>query len=264
MRRLILAACLISTALPAYAGGNVLLPSASSGGSNSSGSGGGVSNATLGLGGTTVSTPAPMPEMPAPPAQTSAPAQTPIPQTAAKMPTAADIITPLDPNGAKNLPAGAIPTYIIHQQDMSQALTQANAGLPYALTIALSNRSVFGAKDVQEISTKLGLSRDQIASACAMSVQGIVQTSKGSYIFDSGTSSQANIHYDGTISSYLMSARASCAVASKLPPGSGFLTEVGGRYIIPLQPIDCVSPNRQSPGLIVTYDGSGKSQCSYQ
>jgi len=278
MRRLILATYLISTAFPicsAYAAGNVLLPSSNASGSSDSG----VSAAAMGLSAPTAAPAAPQTSAAPPPAAApaSTPASTPVPapaqtyqtpaplQASVKVPTMDDILSPADPATAKNLPPGTLPTRILHQPDNSQILSQMNGNLPYGITISYSGQSVFGAKDVQEISSKLGLGREQIASGCSLALSGIVQTSKGSYVIDSGLRGQASVKYDGTIQSYLLAPRAMCAPDGKLPPGSGFITEIGGRYVVPLpNSIDCPVPNRQSTGLVVTYDGSGKSGCVYQ
>ena len=136
------------------------------------------------------------------------------------------------------------------------------ANLPFGITLSISGKSIFGAKDVQAITEKLGLTREQIPSSCILTVRGIMRTDKSAYILDGGAAPQATVRYDGVIESYLMAAAALCT-AGKLPPGSGFITETNGRYIVNLQPITCPAPKRQAQQLSIDYDGSDKAGCNY-
>lgn len=144
-------------------------------------------------------------------------------------------------------------------------LAQAGKDLPYSLAVIIGEKSIFGDQDLKTISNKLGLKRDQVSSACTLSPRGIVQTDKGAYILAGDGSPHSSTRYDGTIKNYIMSAQASCAASiGSLPPGSGFITQIGDQYIVPLQQIHCPVPNRQVTSLTVTYDGSNKSQCAYE
>ncbi len=248
------------TANAAQATGNVLLPS----------SGNDTSSApNLGI------APPPAPSTPqtvtSPPAAatTQAPAYTPTPaimaapQTSESAVNLNEILSPIDDQSAKNLPAGASPTRILHQTDNASALSQATANLPYALNISINGRSVFGSDDVAQISDKLGLSRDQIGAACYLSVSGLIQTDRGGGIVDGGLSPQITVRYDGIIQGSMLAAEALCT-ANKLPPGSGFINQLGNRYVITLQPISCAAPTRQVTQMVITYDGTEKSSCAYQ
>jgi len=154
-------------------------------------------------------------------------------------------------------------TVIIHAPDMSAALAQAGQNLPYGLAISLTGQSIFGANDIKAISTKLGLGASQIAGACVLTVRGIMRTSKNPVLIDGGNAPQIQVRYDGTIQGYMISALALCSVAT-LPPGSGMITETGGRYQVPLQAITCAPPTRQVSQLLITYTGDNKSSCAYQ
>ncbi|MGB9151551.1 MAG: hypothetical protein WCD70_00495 [Alphaproteobacteria bacterium] len=206
------------------------------------------------------SPPPPMPETSA----MSAPQAAPPPQmTLAPLPKISDIMSStISDQAAAQLPPGKIRTTIIHQPDLSTVMADAGKNLPYSLTVSIGGGSVYSAKDIQKIRSKLGLSTDDIASACIMTVRGIVRTDQGSYLLSGNVSPQAVVHYGGMIKSYIMSAHALCA-ANNLPSGGGFLTETNGRFSIPLQPIHCAPPNQQVTSLTVTYNGGNTSQCSY-
>ncbi len=256
-----------------HATGNVLLPSASPNSDS-----GALSLPSLGL---SVPTPPPvdsslLPPEPPPPPKPAPKAQAPVAPTPTAMPPSQgsaagapptnvqDTIAPFTEDEVKRLPPGTIPTRVLHQPDMSATMAQAGRNLPYSLTIGFSDKSFFGAKDVETINKKLGLSRDQVSSSCYLSVGGLLQTDKGSQMIAPGLSPQATVRYDGRIKNYLITSQALCLAGNNLPSGSGFLTEIGNRFVIPLQPITCSAPNSQVTGLTITYNGSGTSQCTYQ
>jgi hypothetical protein len=174
-----------------------------------------------------------------------------------------DILSPVDKASAAHLPPGAIPTQIIHQPDTSSYLTDNPGNKPYKMTLSISNRSIFGAGDVAAITKKLGLTQSQITSNCVLSLRGLMMTDKDSILIDGGTTPQAIAYYDGAIHHYVITAAALCT-ADHLPPGIGLVTEEGDRFFVPLQAINCPPPTRQSAQLIITYNGSGSSQCVYQ
>jgi hypothetical protein len=136
---------------------------------------------------------------------------------------------------------------------MSGVLSEVNAKLPYSLTLSISGKSIFGAKDVLAITQKLGLTREQIPSSCVLTVRGLLHTDKGAYMIDGAPSSQVPVRYSGTIQDYVMNAAALCT-ASQLPPDSGYLNETNGRFIVSLQPITCPPPQRQATQLAIDYD----------
>ena len=176
-----------------------------------------------------------------------------------------DIVSsPVSAQERAKLPPGEIPTTIIHQPVATDASDQSGAALPHKLTVTISKRSIFGATDVQKIGAKLGLRRRDIFSSCILAAQGVMQTDKGTYLLVGQASPQAEVNYDGMIRNYMMTGVALCAAKAPLPPGSGFLTEIGDRFSIPLQAIHCPPPDRQVTGLTITYDGSDTSQCDYQ
>lgn len=265
---LLLAATLAPQAL--YAAGNVLLPSASS---SSDGSTASLPN--LGLSASTPSTdtaaPTDLPAMtvtkPAlPPAtvkSTVAPTQTPSTAPAEQPTIEIPPIAPITDSDVRGLPPGTVPTRVIHQPDASAMPAASNAGAPNSLTIGFSPRSYFGARDAAEIGNKLGISRDQISASCYLSVGGVVQTDKGSSVIAAGLSPQVTVHYAGTIKSYMIGAQAMCVAGNNLPPGSGFIVEIGNRFVVPLQQINCAAPNRQSSTLTLTYNGNNGTQCVY-
>ena len=174
-----------------------------------------------------------------------------------------DLISPVNPETAKHLPPGAIPTQVIHSPSLAPLMAQAGQNLPYNLTISFSGKSFFGEKDAQAISQKLGLSRKEIPVSCNLTLSGIVHTDKGNSIIVSDALPPVSIRYDGIIKSYVLVANAMCTAAT-LPPGSGYIRQYGDRYDVALQQISCTPPNRQVTSLLITYDGSGTSQCDYQ
>jgi hypothetical protein len=196
-------------------------------------------------------------------AKSTATRSTPAPDEAVPAMPTVTLTMPNNAKAAKHLPPGSLPTMVIHQSDSSDMLAQAQKDLPYTLTISMSDKSIFGAKDAQEIQNKLGISSNKDASSCILTVRGIMRTDKGVYPLSGKATSQVNVNYDGIIKSYLMSGRALCTVSGELPAGSGLLTEIGDRYSIPLQSITCPAPKRQVTTLTITYDGSGTSQCVY-
>ena len=172
--------------------------------------------------------------------------------------------SPVTDAEAANLPLGSVRTTIVRGMDMAPLLAQVGKGLPYALTMSIGPKSVFGSKDVQTIQDKLGMSRDEIGQSCILTLSGMLQTDKGSYMIASGATPQVTVRYDGMIKDYMMLGMAKCAYSGKLPPGSGFLTLIDGRFNIGLSLVKCDPPNRQVSELVVTYDGTPKSRCQYQ
>jgi|GEM_PF-3337456 hypothetical protein len=270
---LILAAVVAPQAL--HAAGNVLVPSDSSASGSDS-----ATLPNLGLSAPTQSNSAPtttQPPIVSPQTPTSTTsqvqtpaaalpsfAQTPITTGSPQMPAP---IAPFTAEELKSLPPGSLPTRVLQQPDMSAALAKAQASqnLPYSLAISFSGKSYFGAKDVATITNKLGLSHDQVANSCYLSLRGFAQTDKGGGVmFGGGLSPQVTVRYSGAIKSYMMMAIALCTAGPNLPKGSGFLTEIVDRFAISLQPIKCDPPTRQATSLTITYDGSDKSQCVYQ
>jgi len=275
----------VVTQLPgaAYAAGNVLLPTSESSSSSS------LPNLGISAPSAPAPSSAPLPitdnaAPPPPPVaapQTSAPTpaavltqtsgtssaatptQTPVPAPAPAPLNLSTTISPIDTASAANLPSATIPTQVVHQPDMSNLVAQMNKGAANALTISISGRSIFGAKDITAINTKLGLSASQIPANCILTTRGMIQTDKGAYFVYGPPSPQVSVHYDGIITLYLITGHALCK-AGQLPPGVGLIQETGNRYDVELQPIVCPAPNRQVSQLTVTYDGSGTSQCTYQ
>lgn len=199
------------------------------------------------------------PTVPPPQSVGAASGMTPVPT----LPTIT-VSSPVTAAQAAHLKPGTVPTTIIHQSDATDTLSAMGKGLPYSLDISISGKSIFGAKDVKEIGAKLGLSAAKVESACFLTISGMVQTDKGSYLFSGTASPQVIVRYDGTIKSYAIQAQGMCnAKTGDLPPGSGILAEVGDRFRIPLQVITCPAPQRQVTSLSITYDGTKTSQCDY-
>lgn len=171
----------------------------------------------------------------------------------------------VSPQDAAKLPRGTIPTHIIQQQDLGDLITQAGQKLPYSLAIGFGGGSLFGAKDVQTITAKLGLTANEIPSQCFLTARGIMQTSTGGYMIMGSNPPPLRVAYDGIIKSYLLGALAFCnADIKRIPQGSGFLNQNKGRFMIPLQSIKCPAPTRQVTSLIITYNGTASTSCSYQ
>ena len=272
MRRTLFATSVFFAALllpqASFASGNVLLPSTS---------GQSPSPPNLGLGSPTETTSAPTPtkdqtpQPAAPPASVSGKPPATALSTATKQPIPAAGPTKPKPTlpptfvivgDQSHLRPGEIPTIVMKRPDLSAYTERAGKNLPYTLTIQFSDKSFFGAKDVQEITKKLGLKSSEISSACFLAPRGLLRTDKKGYIIDSGSVPQSTVHYDGMIQSYMMLAEAECT-AEKLPLNSGVLSQIGNRYAISLQPVTCTPPNRQVTTLTITYDGSPTSKCLY-
>jgi hypothetical protein len=173
------------------------------------------------------------------------------------------VISPIDRESAARLAPGEIPTQVIQQPDDAAIFAYANKGLPYRMTFAIDSKSMFASSDIQEITGKLGLSRDQIPTSCILTVLGVMQTDKGSYIISGPATPHVTTNYDGQIQSYMMTATALCT-AGHLPPNSGFLSQINGRYRIPLQQIECPVPTQQATELVITYNGTSEARCAYQ
>ena len=134
--------------------GDVLLPSSS--GNHSS------STPDLGLGGPTPSTPAPVATTASPPAASPPTPSTDTPPavitggaSTAALP-ANSPISPIDQASAAQLPPDVVPTQVIQQPDVSSALAQMNDGLPSSISISISGKSIFGARDVPDHHRKTG------------------------------------------------------------------------------------------------------------
>ncbi|MDR3423840.1 MAG: hypothetical protein P4M13_02005 [Alphaproteobacteria bacterium] len=237
----------------AHAAGNVLLPSTST---NS----GTPMLPSLGLGdpATTSNDTSAATQTPADTNQTDTT------QTSTPALSSSRAVSTISKEEAAGLPPGAIPTTVMHTPDISSYQEKAGKDLPYTLTLSMSGKSIFGANDVQKITSRLGLRRSRVASSCILAMRGLMQTDKGAYILEGGTSPKIKVHYDGMIKNYQMAAQAWCTVDNKLPLDSGVLTEMNNRYDIPLEQITCPVPNQQVTSLTITYDGSGTSQCVYK
>jgi len=174
------------------------------------------------------------------------------------------ITSTVSTEAAAKLGSGSIPTHIVHEPDMGATLPPDN-NRPYVLAISFSNQSIFGANDVRTIHDKLGLSPSQIASSCVLTARGMIRTDKSSYlVYNSTGAMPIQLNYDGMIQNYLLGALALCvADANHLPTGSGYIIETNGRFVIPLQSINCLPPNRQVSSVIITYNGSSTGHCTY-
>lgn len=239
---LIFAVALTSQA--AHASGNVLLPSATSSSSGTS------ALPNLGLS-APVSTQSGG-------AESASPQQ---PESVQPAPTQAQPPSATSPSANRT----DLPSTMMQQNGQRQSSDQAAYSLPYRQTIVISDKSMFGTNDVQQIMLKLGLSRDQIVSSCFLGVEGLLQTDKGEYLITTEAApAPATVSYDGIIKNYLMSAAALCtADPRRIPAASGQMNMSNGRFIVTLDPTTCPPPNRQTTRLTVTYQGNGKSQCSY-
>jgi hypothetical protein len=243
MRRKLLSASLFlfaATLAPQalHATGNVLLPK------NDSGNPSSFLNLGLGL----------QPPSSAPAADTKTPLtpSVPEPPAAAPVPVPAPMPTP---------PASPDSPHIFHE---TYDPGQPDPSLPKGITIVFSDKSSFSANDVAEISKKLGLSRNQIASSCNLSLRGFIQTEKNRYMASGWLSPQIPVRYDGTINKFQAKAVALCPVNGPLPPGNWSLTEIDDRFVVPLQAISCGGPKGRVNALVITYDGSNAAPCAYQ
>jgi hypothetical protein len=277
MRRLLAAtgltaACLMIASSPVWAAGNVLLPTDNDSGVSSLPS--------LGLTPTPAAPAkaAPSETAPASPPKTGTTA-TPAPQTtAAPFPSAGATapssggVTPQVPplftfiNPPANAPRGTQPGRIVNVPDASQAMVATAMAkiMPYSLTISVDGKSLFGANDVQKIRDKLGIQRSQIPNSCILTLRGLIQTTKGTYMIDGSSSSpQATVYYDGMINSFMMTSAAFCTTDA-LPADTTFLIQYGGRYKVDLGAVNCPPPTRQTTQLSITYDGTENSTCTYQ
>jgi hypothetical protein len=248
------------------AASNVLLPKDSS---NSS-----TSLPNLGLGDPA---PAAAPAAVPAPASPSTPTQATRPMEIPGFPFCSDSKGSPDPNGKIPCPLDDKKTTkdysppkdlgrIIHETDSSETLAQTSKNLPNSLVISFSDKSSFGAKDLEEIGSKLGLNSKEIPSSCTLSTQGILKTDKDTYIMGGGLSPKVTVRYDGVIKDFILRAQALCLVKGDPPtPESGFLVEINDRFVVPLQQINCEGlANRKISNLTITYNGSGTSPCAYK
>jgi len=256
--------CLLAGTAPADAG-NVLLPSANGPQPN------------LGL------APAPQPIAPVAPstqdqqANPPAPAQKPdataiqVPQTKPAPAVSAAIMsppaflpfTPIPPVASKTRKGFSLPTKVINSPDMSILQNTSNMGLPKSVALDLDPKSSWGQSDITAVSEKFGISPARVTSVCSLSLGGLMNTDKGMRGFSSGgTPAHSDIGYDGTIKTLNIRVTALCP-AGQLPPDSGFVTQIGNQYSIPIGSVSCQPPAASMRQIVVSYS-DGKGQCAYR
>jgi hypothetical protein len=153
---------------------------------------------------------------------------------------------------------------IIHEVDAPAAANSNPLNLPYSLTIYFSNRSSLSQADAGVIGNKLGLTPNQISSACYLSTRGALTTTTGHYLINIGLSPQPKVYWDGGVKSFLLIAEALCLAGPNLPHNNNTLVQLNDRFVIPLQSITCPPPIPRARSLIITYNGTQNAQCTYQ
>lgn len=273
-RSTLLTACLLAalTAAPAaFAAGNVLLPQS-----------GGSSKTTLPNLGIVPATPAPtQTDTATEPAAAQAAAQTATPEPTADTATAP---TPsvggmsedqavkllsnaytqppkehqLEPAAAA-IAAGKLPTTIVDEPDA----TELYQDKPNSLSLSISPKSTYGDRSIELINEKLGLTREQIPSACIMTVRGDVITSNGMTPVMARTASpQTVVRYDGDVTSLQLVPTVYCA-ARKLPSGAGYVVRSGNYFKVPLDVVFCSPPSKRPTQATVQFNDTQDARCIF-
>lgn len=159
------------------------------------------------------------------------------------------------------------PTYIMEKKDTSELIKQTTKDLPHPLTITLDKKSFYSSRDLEDILSRLELHPKQVFMSCYLSLTGLIETTKGKYLFGGGVSPSSDLRYDGKITGYRMLAQAICPAIDRklLPAKSGGIVKINDRFALPLQVISCPPP----PGglaskLDVLYLNGKAVQCRYK
>lgn len=272
-RSTLLTACLLAALMAApaaYAAGNVLLPQ-SSGSSKTTLPNLGLAPAAPAQTQTQTDT-ATEPTQAQPAAQATAPepaAPTPAPQTtsiseeqafrllsnAYTQPAKEQQLEPAE----ATIAVGKLPTTIVEETDMSELYQDK----PYSLNLSISPKSTYGDRSIELISEKLGLTREQIPSACIMTVRGDVITSSGMTPVTAKTASpQTIVRYDGDVTSLQLAPTVYC-MARKLPSGAGYVVKAGNYFKVPLDVVFCTPPNKRPTQATVLFSDVQDTRCIF-
>jgi|GEM_PF-4199199 len=253
-------AAIIGWATQAQAG-NVLLPDDN----NSAGS----SGPNMGLVPMQNEVPAPAPvktQQPQPQAQPQAnvPAQAPVAEPQSAAPQAYLPYTPV-PSASRKTGTQTpykTPTMLIDTPETPDYSQLPGLELPFSAGVALSQQSVWSANDVTAINQKLGIAMNKVASACRISLSGMVLSDKMSGLIDSRGSTSTVTHFDGKVRSLMVSTRALCDVGT-LPEGAGVVQKQGNYFIVPLSTATCKTPaNGQVQQITITHGLAATDECA--
>lgn len=113
------------------------------------------------------------------------------------------------------------------------------------------------------ISRQLGVAEDQVAARCRLSASGTLGTDKSYYTFDTGTSSHAEIRFDGTPATFMVTLEARCDMLP-LPQNAGFIIQKGDKYAFMLQMANCAVPPPGTRSIVLRMANESQATCEYK
>jgi hypothetical protein len=230
--------------LPAYAVGNVLVPTDDSGPSAAPG------------------------KPPASPPST--PDQTFLPPTGGSSNTQPDTLpnsvtrgyTPIPSGSTANTFAQKPPTQIV-KMPAPVPVSDSSNDLPNVLNVSMQ-KYMWGPDDTAKIYENLSIPANQVSKYCRLSAFGTLISDSGGYAFNAdATQPQTALRYGGKPSGLNVMAQAMCDTVP-LPPNAGTVLQVGDKYVVFISQIQCPPPAAGAQSLVFQYAGNGKGQCVYQ
>jgi hypothetical protein len=246
-------AILLLTANVALAAGNVLLPPDNSG-------------LNLGLAPQQTDTPAPAADtVKTPDVSTSSSKGGTLPNLSSTSGTDLPYSPPLQQQAPMTTGAtNGIATTVIQMPQMQNPSNF--PGMPkaaYNLGIDMAEKSVWGANDISNVASHFGIPANQVPKLCVLDLSGYMTSSKSAYTFSTGMSGHDSLGYDGVIQNVTVTPQALCSI-SHLPPNSGYVMQLGDKYVAPLGMITCGAPTGQPSRVAILYSGNGNGQCIYR
>ena len=141
--------------------------------------------------------------------------------------------------------------------------------LPYNLNVVIGDKMVWSSNDMNTVNQHLGIAVDKVPGLCSLSLNGLVMSDKGIYVFDTGNAPTTAVPYDGHVKNLAVSARALCNIVP-LGPNLGFITRVGGdddqkaRYVVALESVVCPLLTTSPQQLTANFTGKDMVQCNLQ
>jgi len=136
-------------------------------------------------------------------------------------------------------------------------------GNGYDLNINVANPA-WGKGDLDNLKRRLGISADDAQEHCHVSINGSIPTDKTMISFQMSPNFTHTVtHVVGTPQSATVSAMAVCDMLP-LPPNAGFVTQIGDKYAIYLQQVNCAPPPAGAHTMNFQYEGDGKGSCHFE
>jgi hypothetical protein len=150
--------------------------------------------------------------------------------------------------------------HVIKVPDIGPMQNLNNPNLPHSMNVIIANKSVLSSAEISTIHQQLGIPTEKVTSSCRLSLGGFLKTDRGVYLLDTGSELNSVVRYDGQVTGAMLSSKALC---DQLPmtPNQGFIMEIGNKYSVPLQGLDCPASAKYPQSLTVFYPGDGTMQC---